>query len=69
MTDDPEGQQVLHEVERAWRNLPSGQRNRVHLASLPMADIGQRMGRSLTAVAGLLKRGSRRLRTLLWEQE
>jgi len=39
VTDDPEGQQVLNEVERAWRGLPHFQRRRVHLACLPMADI------------------------------
>lgn len=39
VADDPEGQQVLDEVEQAWRNLPHFERSRVHLACLPMADI------------------------------
>jgi trehalose synthase len=39
VTDDPEGQQVLNEVERTWRGLPHFQRRRVHLACLPMADV------------------------------
>jgi len=39
VTDDPEGHQVLDEVERAWRDLPHVERSRVHLACLPMADI------------------------------
>jgi trehalose synthase len=39
VTDDPEGQQVLDEVEKAWRDLPHSERSRVHLACLPMADV------------------------------
>jgi trehalose synthase len=39
VTDDPEGQQVLDEVERAWRKLPHFERSHVHLACLPMADV------------------------------
>src|SRR5262249_18485853 len=39
VADDPEGHQVLDEVEQAWRNLPRVQRSRVHLACLPMADV------------------------------
>jgi len=36
--DDPEGGEVLREVEEAWRALPKDARNRTHLATLPMDD-------------------------------
>jgi trehalose synthase len=39
VADDPEGQQVFDEVERAWRALPEVLRRAVHLVSLPMADV------------------------------
>jgi trehalose synthase len=39
VADDPEGAQVLDEVEAAWRKLPHTERSRVHLACLPMEDI------------------------------
>jgi trehalose synthase len=39
VADDPEGEQVLDEIERAWRALPQFSRSRVHLACLPMSDI------------------------------
>ncbi len=39
VTDDPEGKQVLDEVERAWRKLGHFERSRVHLACLPMGDV------------------------------
>jgi trehalose synthase len=38
VADDPEGAEVLAEVEAAWRELPRSIRRRVHLALLPMAD-------------------------------
>ncbi len=38
VTDDPEGAQVLAEVEAAWTALPRRLRRRVHLALLPMDD-------------------------------
>ena len=38
VADDPEGAEVLAEVEAAWRELPASVRRRVHLALLPMAD-------------------------------
>jgi trehalose synthase len=38
VADDPEGAEVLAEVEEAWRGLPRDDRRRVHLALLPMAD-------------------------------
>jgi trehalose synthase len=39
VTDDPEGKEVLDEVERTWRGLSHFQRRRVHLTCLPMADV------------------------------
>jgi trehalose synthase len=38
VADDPEGAEVLAEVEAAWHALPSAVRRRVHLAGLPMED-------------------------------
>jgi trehalose synthase len=39
VTDDPEGQEVLHEVEETWRALPESTRRRIHLVSVPMDDV------------------------------
>jgi trehalose synthase len=39
VADDPEGAAVFDEVLAAWRDLPHETRGRVHLASLPMADV------------------------------
>jgi trehalose synthase len=39
VTDDPEGRAVLAEVRDAWHRLVPETRRRVHLVSLPMADI------------------------------
>jgi trehalose synthase len=41
VADDPEGAEVLAEVERAWNDLPRGLRRRVHLALLPMDDADE----------------------------
>jgi trehalose synthase len=38
VADDPEGAEVLAEVETAWHELPPAVRRRVHLAGLPMED-------------------------------
>jgi trehalose synthase len=38
VADDPEGAEVLAEVEAVWRGLPRAVRRRVHLALLPMED-------------------------------
>ena len=38
VADDPEGAEVLAEVEQAWTRLDPGTRERVHLACLPMED-------------------------------
>jgi trehalose synthase len=39
VADDPEDTAVLNQVVAAWHRLPRSDRNRVHLASLPMADV------------------------------
>jgi trehalose synthase len=39
VTDDPEGAMVFEEVEEAWRALPDGIRDRVHLVALPTDDV------------------------------
>jgi len=39
VADDPEAAEVFASVVTAWRELPQGLRNRIHLASLPTADI------------------------------
>jgi trehalose synthase len=38
VTDDPEGAEVLTEVETTWRSLPDAVRARIHLVSLPTDD-------------------------------
>jgi trehalose synthase len=38
VTDDPEGAEVFAECRQAWAALPASVRQRVHLASVPMAD-------------------------------
>lgn len=37
--DDPEGARVLEEVRSRWQSLPDAERERVHLALLPMDDV------------------------------
>jgi len=39
VADDPEGAAVFHQVIDEWRQLPPAVRQRVHLVSLPMADV------------------------------
>ena len=41
VADDPEGAAALDEVIAAWHSLSHSDRNRVHLACLPMAEIGE----------------------------
>jgi trehalose synthase len=41
VADDPEGAEVLAEVEAAWHALPASARRRVHLAMLPMEDADE----------------------------
>jgi trehalose synthase len=39
VNDDPEGAEVLREVDRLRRELPPETRQRIHLAALPLADL------------------------------
>jgi trehalose synthase len=39
VADDPEDTAVLEQVVAEWHRLPPSHRNRIHLASLPMADV------------------------------
>jgi trehalose synthase len=41
VSDDPEGAAVLEECTALWRQLPHGQRRRIHLACLPTADVDE----------------------------
>jgi trehalose synthase len=41
VTDDPEGTAVIGLVMDAWRQLPRAVQRRVHVASLPMTDVGE----------------------------
>ena len=41
VADDPEAAAVMDEVIVAWHRLSHSDRNRVHLASLPMADVDE----------------------------
>jgi trehalose synthase len=41
VADDPEGAEVLAEVEQTWRGLPRDVRRHVHLALLPMDDTDE----------------------------
>lgn len=41
VADDPDGAAVLGLVREAWHRLPHAMKGRVHVASLPMTDIGE----------------------------
>src|SRR4029079_19598132 len=41
VSDDPEGAEVLAEVDAGWRAQPRRTRRRVHLALLPMHDVDE----------------------------
>lgn len=61
----------LARLAEALLQLPDDQRVAVeghHLQGLSLADVGRRLGRSREAVAGLVFRGLKRLRTLLAEK-
>jgi RNA polymerase sigma-70 factor (ECF subfamily) len=65
------GEQLVRLAE-ALAQLPDDQRQAVelhHLKNCPVAEVAERMGRSKPAVAGLLFRGLKKLRTLLQEEE
>jgi RNA polymerase sigma-70 factor (ECF subfamily) len=63
-------QEQLLRVARALGQLPDDQRTAIelhHLRDLPVADIAQALGRTEASIAGLLRRGLKRLRELLQE--
>ncbi|MGH9010361.1 MAG: glycosyltransferase, partial [Acidimicrobiia bacterium] len=39
VADDPEGREVFEDCRRRWQALQESQRRRIHLVSLPMADV------------------------------
>jgi trehalose synthase len=41
VADDPEGAAVFNEIVAAWRRLSHGDRRRIQLVNLPMADAGE----------------------------
>jgi len=41
VADDPEQATVLNDVVSKWQRLPDSERNRIHLASLPMVDVDE----------------------------
>lgn len=41
VTDDPEGAIVLEELKAEWAAFPAHLRSRMHLATLPMDDLGE----------------------------
>jgi RNA polymerase sigma-70 factor (ECF subfamily) len=72
----PSAQAQRHEqalrVAQALESLPDGQREALvlqHWRDWSLEEIGQHLGRSATAVAGLIKRGLKALRLSLREQE
>jgi RNA polymerase sigma-70 factor (ECF subfamily) len=64
-------QEQLLRLARALAQLPDDQRIAVelhHLREVPVADLALEMGRTEASVAGLLRRGLKRLRELLMAQ-
>jgi RNA polymerase sigma-70 factor (ECF subfamily) len=63
-------QEQLLRVARALGQLPDDQRTAIelhHLRDQPVADIARDLGRTEASIAGLLRRGLKRLRELLQE--
>ena len=59
-------------LANALEQLPEPQREAValhHLRGMSLADLARRLGRTEASVAGLLRRGVKRLRDLLRESE
>ena len=54
VADDPEAARVLEQIIAAWRELPEPVRNRVHIASLPTADVQEN-----AAIVNALQRHAR----------
>ena len=54
VADDPEAARVLDQIIAAWRELPEPVRNRVHIASLPSADVEEN-----AAIVNALQRHAR----------
>ena len=72
----PSQQVVLAEellrMADALRRLPEPQREAIvlhHLQGLPLAEVGEQLGKSSAAVAGLLHRGLKALRELMAPRE
>jgi RNA polymerase sigma-70 factor (ECF subfamily) len=67
-----ERQEEVLRLSAALTALPEAQREVIvlrHFHGWPLADISRQVGKSAAAVAGLLHRGLRRLRTHLHEEE
>ncbi len=70
------GREAVHKEQlarlaEALLQLPDDQRRAIelhHLQGLPLADVGRRLGRSREAVAGLVFRGLKGLRSLLTDK-
>jgi RNA polymerase sigma-70 factor (ECF subfamily) len=70
--DEAERQERAIRLAVALAGLPEGQREALVLQyweSCTLAQIGERLGRTTAAVAGLLKRGLKKLRQELQEEE
>ena len=71
-SEQAQRQERAVQLEEALATLPEAQREVVvlrHLHDWPLADISRHVGRSQSAVAGLLHRGLTQLRNLLPEPE
>ncbi len=71
-SQDAERKEQQAQLARALDILPEGQRQALllrYFRGLSLAEVSQTIGRSFTAVAGLLKRGLKSLRERLGEQD